>query len=82
MKWGLSQLRHGVVEWKDISPWRPEFGHEVKHFLLEIVFFLRMIIRSSKATIGGGGGAQRPVLRVNKPKKTGARNARARMRGK
>ncbi len=29
----------------------------------------------------GGGGAQRPVGSGNKPKKTGARSARARMRG-
>ncbi len=29
-----------------------------------------------------GGGAQRPVLRNNKPKKTSARRARARTRGK
>jgi hypothetical protein len=29
----------------------------------------------------GGGGAQRPVLRVNKPKKMGARSARARTGG-
>jgi hypothetical protein len=29
----------------------------------------------------GGGGAQRPVLHVNEPKKTGARSARARTRG-
>jgi hypothetical protein len=28
-----------------------------------------------------GGGAQRPFWRVNEPKKTGARSARARTRG-
>jgi hypothetical protein len=32
----------------------------------------------SEATMGRAGGAQRPVLRVNGPKKTGARSARAR----
>jgi hypothetical protein len=31
--------------------------------------------------MGGGGGAQRPVLRVNEPKKTGERSARAHTRG-
>jgi hypothetical protein len=31
--------------------------------------------------MGGGGGAQRPVWRVNEPKKTGARSAGARTRG-
>ena len=30
---------------------------------------------------GGVGGVQRPVWRGNKPKKTGARSARARTRG-
>ncbi len=28
-----------------------------------------------------GGGAQRPIWRVNEPKKTGARSARAHTRG-
>jgi len=37
-------------------------------------------MRSSEAAMGGGG-AQRPVWHVNKPKKTGARSARARTRG-
>jgi hypothetical protein len=31
--------------------------------------------------MGGGGGAQRPVWHVYKPKKTGAHSARARTRG-
>ncbi len=31
--------------------------------------------------MGEGVGAQRPFLRVNQPKKTGARSARARTRG-
>ncbi len=37
-------------------------------------------IRSSEAALGGGG-AQRPVLRGNELKMTGARSARARTRG-
>ena len=37
---------------------------------------------SSEAAMGRGGlGAQRPVLRDNEPKKTGARSARASTRG-
>jgi hypothetical protein len=35
----------------------------------------------SEAAIGRGGGAQRPVFRVNEPKKTGACSAQALMRG-
>ena len=39
-------------------------------------------MRSSEAAMGRGGvGAQRPVLRGNEPKRTGARSARARTRG-
>jgi hypothetical protein len=37
-------------------------------------------IRSSEAA-KAGGGAQRPFCRVNEPRKTGARSARARTRG-
>jgi hypothetical protein len=33
--------------------------------------------RSSEAAMGGGRGAQRPVLRLNERKKTGAYSARA-----
>jgi hypothetical protein len=38
--------------------------------------------RKSKATIGGAEGAQRPILRVNEVKKTVARSALARTRGR
>jgi hypothetical protein len=38
-------------------------------------------MRSSEAALGRGVGAQRPVLRGNELKKTGARSARARTRG-
>ncbi len=45
---------------------------------LEIVYFF---ILGEQRSCNGRGGAQRPVLRGNAPKKTGARHARARMRG-
>jgi hypothetical protein len=32
---------------------------------------------NSQAAMGGGGGEQRTILRDNKPKKMGARSARA-----
>jgi hypothetical protein len=38
-------------------------------------------MRSSEAALGRKGGAQRPVLRGSKLKKTGARSARARTCG-
>jgi hypothetical protein len=45
-------------------------------------FSLQYIInfagRISEAAMGGAGGVQRPALRVNEPKKIGARSARAR----
>ena len=46
---------------------------------LEIVDFFYFFVGAAK--LRGAGGAQRPVRRVNEPKKTGARSARARTRG-
>jgi hypothetical protein len=45
---------------------------------LEIVDFLFL---GEQRSCDGRGGTQRPVWRVNEPKKTGARSARARTRG-
>jgi hypothetical protein len=59
-------------------PWRPEFGPEGKHFVFGNSLFF---ILGGAAKLRWGGGAQRPVLRVYDPKKTGARSARARTRG-
>ncbi len=64
----------GPVERK--NPWRglPKFD----------IFYIYIFggrIRNSEAATSGGGGAQRPVWRVNEPEKTGARSARARTRG-
>jgi hypothetical protein len=67
-----------VVQWKDIRRCRPEFGPEGKHFVFGIFFKFG---GSSEAAMGGRGGAQRPIWRVNEPKMTGARSARARTRG-
>ncbi len=39
-----------------------------------------IIFRGNSEAVMGAGGAQRPPLHVNWPKKTGARNARVRMR--
>jgi hypothetical protein len=50
-------------------PWRPEFGPEGKHFDSGTFFYFEGAVKLRWA----GGGAQRPVWRVNKPKKTGAR---------
>jgi hypothetical protein len=66
-----------VVQWKDIRPLRPKYGPEGKHFVSGLFFYLGGCSEASM----GGGGAQRPVWRVNEPKKTGARSARARARG-
>jgi hypothetical protein len=62
-----------------MCPWQPEFGPEGRHLFLEIVYIF-YFGGSSEAAIKGG--AQRPVWSGNESKKTGARSARARTRGK
>jgi hypothetical protein len=54
---------------------------EGKHFVLENRLFLFLKNEKQRSCDGRGGGAQRPFWRVNEPKKTGARSARARTRG-
>jgi hypothetical protein len=51
-----------------------------KHFVLENRLFL-FLKNEKQRSCDGRGGAQRPFWRVNEPKKTGARSARARTRG-
>jgi hypothetical protein len=47
----------------------------VEQYVIKIVGWI------SEAALGWTGGAQRPVLSVNEPKKTGTRSARAGTRG-
>jgi hypothetical protein len=75
---GIFYFEASVVQWKDIRPRRPEFGAEENHFVSGIFLYFG---GCSEATKGRVGGAQRTVFRVNEPKKTGARSARARTRG-
>ncbi len=60
------------------TPLAAKFKPEGKHFVSGIFFILG---DAAKLRWAGGGGAQRPVCRVNKPKKTGASSAWARTRG-
>jgi hypothetical protein len=54
----------------------PKLGFLAGFSLQYIINFAERI---SEAAMGGaGGGVQRPALRVNEPKKIGARSARAR----
>jgi hypothetical protein len=49
------------------------------------LFVVYREVNEEKCTVaakGGGGGAQRPVLRVTEPKKTNGRSSRARTLGK
>jgi hypothetical protein len=62
-----------LAQWKDIRPWRPEFGPEGMH-----LFF---IFGGAAKLRWAGRGTQRPIWHVNEPNKTGARSARARTRG-
>ncbi len=73
---GILYFEASVVQWKDIRPWRPKLGPEGKHFVSGLFLYFGAC---SEAAMGGGG-AQRPVCRVNEGK-TGARSARARTRG-
>jgi hypothetical protein len=73
-------FKASVVQWKDIRPWRPEFGPEGMHFVSGNSRFFFYFWGSSEAAMDGGG-AQRPVGRGNRPNKTSARSARARTRG-
>ena len=45
------------------------------------VFLYVSLMSPEGSAMGGGGGAQRPVLRVTEPNKTGTRSARAHTRG-
>jgi len=62
-----------------------DFSQNWGIFIFPKVFSIYGIIdiagRIINAATGGAGGAQRSVLRVRKPKKMGARSARARTRG-
>ncbi len=35
---GILCIKALVVQWKDMRPWRPEFGPEGKHFVSGIIF--------------------------------------------
>ena len=73
---GILYFEALVVQWKDIRPWRPEYGPEGKHFVSGLFFYFG---GCSEAAMGRG--AQRPVWGGNELKKTGARSAWARTRG-
>ena len=61
------------------APSGPSLGLKEDILFLEIVYFL--FLGDEQEAGWWGGGAQRPVWRGHKPKKTGARSARARTRG-
>jgi hypothetical protein len=49
-----------VVQWKDISPWQPEFGPEEKHFVSEnfagfSLYIINFVRRINEAAMGGAG---------------------------
>jgi len=46
-----------VVQWKNICPWRPEFGPEGKYFVFGNSLFF---ILGGAAKLRWAGGAQRP----------------------
>ena len=79
----IFKLGKNVRKWRDIytptaRSWRPEFGHEGKHFVSGNSLFFSFW---GAAKLRLAGGAQRLVLRVNEPKKTAERSTRARTCG-
>ncbi len=73
-----------VRKWRDfytpaVCSWRPKFGPEGKHFVSGNSLFFSFW---GAAKLRLAGGAQRLVWRVNEPKKTAMRSARARTSGK
>jgi hypothetical protein len=43
---GILYFEASVVQWKDIRPWRPEFGPEGKHFVSGIFLYFWGMQRS------------------------------------
>ncbi len=56
---------------------RLDNSSHLEYFARFSLYIINIAGRNSEAAMGAAGAAQRPVLRVNEPKKTGARSARA-----
>ncbi len=55
---GMLYFKASVVQWKDIRPWRPEFGPEGKHFVSgNSLFFI--LEGAAKLRWAGGRAAPR-----------------------
>ena len=54
-------FKASVVQWKDIRPWRPEFGPEGMHFVSGNSRFFFNFWGSSEAAMGGAMGPKRRV---------------------
>ena len=48
---GILYFEASVVQWKDIRPWRPEYGPEGKRFVSGLFFYFG---GCSEAAMGGG----------------------------
>ncbi len=60
-KMRCSSVGCSLAQWKNICPWRPEFGPEGKHFVSGNSQFF---IFGGAAKLRWAGGAQRPIGRV------------------
>jgi hypothetical protein len=61
---GILYFEASVVQWKDIRPWRSEYGPEGKHFVSGLFFYFG---GCSEAAMGRG--AQRPFCVFISPKR-------------
>jgi hypothetical protein len=68
------------LRWASVVQWKEKTLEVDGASSIYFIYFFGCRIRNSEAATSGGG-AQRPVWRVNEPEKTGARSARARTRG-
>ncbi len=72
---GISYFEALVVQWKDISPCRPEFGPEGKYFVFRIFF---NFWGSSEAAMGGGGRSDPFCVLMSPKRRVRAAHGRAR----
>jgi len=78
---GILYIKASVAHWKEIRPWRPEFGPEGMHFVSGNSLFFYFLGMNKKQPCLEGREERSAPFGVLMSQKTGARSARARTRG-